>query len=140
MTIDLGSLRRNRSLLLMNMTPVIDIVFNLLIFFLVAARLAEEDRNLDVRLPSASEARPMTERPREMVINVDEGGNYYIGHERMTLEEVDGVLEAARVNNPLQQSVVIRADKRVQYDAVIQVMNLCKKHAIEQFNLDTQPQ
>jgi biopolymer transport protein ExbD len=56
----------------------------------------------------------------------------------MTLDEVDRVLEEAKVNNPLRQSVVIRADKRVQYDAVVQVMNLCKRHAIEQFNLDTQ--
>jgi biopolymer transport protein ExbD len=131
-------LKKGNALLIMNMTPLIDVVFLLLIFFLVATRLAEADRDLEVVLPSASEARPMTEQPRELVINIDQQGNFFIGASRMTIEEVDRVLQQAKANNPLQQSVIIRGDKRAEYDAIVQAMNLCKKHAIERFNLDTQ--
>ena len=47
----------------LNLTPLIDVVFNLLIFFLVAPGLAEAEREMDVMLPEASEARPLRPSP-----------------------------------------------------------------------------
>ena len=44
---------------LFNFTPMIDVVFNLLLFFMVAARFAEEEREVPVQLPAASEAKPV---------------------------------------------------------------------------------
>ena len=49
------------------MTPLIDVVFQLLLFFLVATRFAAEDRELDVMLPAASEAKPLTAQPQRIV-------------------------------------------------------------------------
>ena len=62
----------------LTLTPLIDVVFLLLIFFLVATRFAQEDRELDVMLPAASEAKPLTVQPKEMFINVDHGGRYFV--------------------------------------------------------------
>jgi biopolymer transport protein ExbD len=131
-------LRRGRALDALNLTPLIDVVFLLLIFFLVATRFAEEDRQLEVQLPAASEAMPMTAKPRELVINIDDSGNYFVGATRMSLEEVDRLLTQAVVDNPLRQTVNIRADKRVAFDAVVGVLNLCKRHAVESYSIDTQ--
>ena len=49
-------IKQGRALAALSMTPLIDVVFLLLIFFLVATRFEQEDRELDVVLPSASEA------------------------------------------------------------------------------------
>ena len=57
-------LKQGRALGSLSLTPLIDVVFLLLIFFLVATRFAQEDRELDVELPSASEAKPLVASQR----------------------------------------------------------------------------
>ncbi|MBM3998167.1 MAG: biopolymer transporter ExbD [Planctomycetes bacterium] len=130
-------IKKGNALSAINFTSLIDVVFLLLIFFLVASRFAEEDRQLEVRLPNASEAKPLTDRPREIIVNIDDGGNYFVGDSKMTLDEVDLALRQATANNPAHQTVNIRADKRVGFEAVVLVLNLCKRHAIENYSIDT---
>ena len=68
------AIKRGRALDALSLTPLIDVVFLLLIFFLVASRLSQEDMELDIPLPSAANAMPMTEEPQEMIVNIDENG------------------------------------------------------------------
>ena len=121
----------------LSLTPLIDIVFLLLIFFLVATRFAEEERELDVLLPDASEARPLTSQPRELFINIDQQGRYFVTGETLTLEQLWPVLQAAYVNNPGRASVVIRADRRVAWDYVVAAMNACNKAKIRDYRVTT---
>ena len=128
-------IKKGVALASLSITPLIDIVFLLLIFFLVATRFAQEDRELDVLLPSASEAKPLTEAPKELFVNIDKDGRYYVGGDILTAEGVFERLQSAAVNNPGHQSVVIRADKRVMLDYAVQVMNLCNKSGISDYKL-----
>ena len=121
----------------LSMTPLIDIVFLLLIFFLVATRFAEEERELDVLLPDASEAQPLTSKPRELFINIDQHGAYFVSGKSLTLAELHPVLEAAYVNNPGRASAVIRADRRCRWDSVVAAMNACKKAKIRDYRVTT---
>ena len=130
--IDKGTALSNLSL-----TPLIDIVFLLLIFFLVATRFAEEEREMDVQLPDASEAKPLTSEPRELFVNIDERGRYYVTGKMVTLPELDPILKAAWVNNPGRASVVIRADKRVAWQYVVGAMNACNKAKIRDYRVTT---
>ncbi|MGA2034902.1 MAG: biopolymer transporter ExbD, partial [Thermoguttaceae bacterium] len=76
--------------------PLVDTLFNLLIFFLVATRVAEAERELPVMLPSASEAQAITSKPHELIVNVDEQGRYFLaGQKSVTLHDLDLVLRAA---------------------------------------------
>ena len=58
----------------LSLTPLIDVVFLLLIFFLVTSEFEEEERRLDIVLPSATSAVPMTSKPREVVVDIDASG------------------------------------------------------------------
>lgn len=131
-------LKKGHATSYLNLTPLIDVVFLLLVFFLVATRMAEEDRQLEVLLPAASEAMPMTVVPTQLIVNVDQEGNYFVDNTRLDADELQRVFERSAVNNPLQQSVNIRADKRVEFDHVVQVLNLCKKYGIEDYTIDTE--
>lgn len=131
-------IHRNSTLDAMSMTPLIDVVFLLLIFFLVATRFAEEDRELDVVLPTASEARPLTAEPKEMFVGVDNQGRYFVDGSELTLDELDQAILRAATNNPVNQSVIIRADKRVALDYACQVMNLCNRHGVRDYTLTTE--
>ena len=123
---------------MLSLTPLIDIVFLLLIFFLVATRFAEEDRELDVMLPSASEAKPLTVQPRELLINIDHNGQYFVDHKMLGGDEIEQVLKRAVTDNPMNQSVIIRSDKRVQLDYVVFVLNACNKAGILDYSLTTE--
>lgn len=112
---------------LFNFTPMIDVVFNLLLFFMVAARFAQEEREVPVQLPSASEARPLTATPTEIFVNVNHFGQIFAGNRTVTANELDTFLQQAAVNNPNNQTVIIRADKRVPFEHVVTVMNACNK-------------
>ena len=132
------TLNKGRAAGLLDLTPMIDMVFNLLIFFMVVSRFAQEDRELDVILPSASEARPLTARPKEVFVNIDHQGRYFLEGRVMAEDEVDAYLTRAARDNPLGQSVVIRADKRVAFENVVVVMNLCNKAGIRDYTVTTQ--
>ncbi len=120
-----------------DLTPMIDCVFQLLIFFLVATRFAEEERELDLPLPAASEARPITAKPNEFFINIDEDGHYYVTGKYLSLAELESAVQVARVNNPVGASVVIRADKRCRWEYIVAAMNACKKAQVRDYRVTT---
>ncbi len=122
----------------LSLTPLIDVVFLLLVFFLVATRFAQEDRELEVQLPTASEARPLTEEPKELFVNIDQDGNYFVAGQRLAAPEVEVALRQAVADNPVNQSVVIRADKRVPFDFVVTIMDLCNRTGVRDYTVTTQ--
>ncbi len=126
-------LKRTSAISSLSITPLIDVVFLLLIFFLVSSRFSEEERELDLNLPSVSEALPASAQPNELVINVDKDGRYFIDGGFRQVEQVEQILRRAQSNNPLSQSVVIRGDKQADWDSIITAMNLCRKVGIEDY-------
>lgn len=139
---------RGRALQNLNMTPLIDVVFLLLIFFLVATTFQEEEdqerakaeRSLDVELPQASEARPLTSRPQELVVTIDQRGRFYVfSHSKDSIdrEQLLEILHQAYVNNPGRQKVIIRADRRAPTEFPVIAMDLCNKARIRDYMLST---
>ncbi len=126
-------LKRSSAIGSLSITPLIDVVFLLLIFFLVSSRFAEEERELDLNLPSVTEALPASIQPEELIINVDKEGRYYIDGAFRQLEQLEQILKRAQANNPLTQTVVIRADKEANWESVAVAMGLCKKAGINDY-------
>jgi biopolymer transport protein ExbD len=121
----------------LSLTPLIDVVFLLLIFFLVASKFEEQERELNVVLPQASEARPLVSKPREMFVNVDQQGAYYVEGRKLTQEELLAAHQRAWTNNPGRQTVIIRADKRCDWEYVVAVMNFCNQAKIRDYRVMT---
>ena len=124
------TIKKGTALNSLSMTPLIDIVFLLLIFFLVATRFSEEDHELEVMLPTASEAKPLIIKPKEIFINIDSNGKYFVGNKMVDLEKMETQLASADINNPTGQTVIIRADKRCQWESVVAAINACQRAGI----------
>lgn len=122
----------------LSLTPLIDVVFLLLIFFLVTSEFEEEERKLDIVLPTATSATPMTGKPREVVVDIDPRGQLYVGGQAMTMAQLEEILVRAVANNPTNQSVVIRADRRVTFQPVVNVMDLCNRTGVSDYSVTTQ--
>ena len=122
----------------LSLTPLIDVVFLLLIFFLVTSEFEEEERRLDIVLPTATSAVPMTGKPREIVIDVDDQGQVYLGGQSTTFEDLEKLLRAAVAKNPTNQSAVIRADRSTSFQPVVTVMDICNQSGITDYSVTTQ--
>ena len=122
----------------LSLTPLIDVVFLLLIFFLVTSEFEEEERRLDIVLPTATSATPMISKPREIVVDIDSDGNLFLGGQPTGEAELHGLLQKAVADNPTNQSVVIRADRAAVFQPVVSVMDICNKTGISDYSVTTQ--
>ncbi|MCC9605047.1 biopolymer transporter ExbD [Blastopirellula sp. JC732] len=128
--------KKSNALLALNITPLIDVVFLLLVFFMVMTRFDEEDYKLDVALPAASEAQPLIAQPRELIVNIDADGKYHVRGDFVTLEQLENMLQQTAANNP-DAAVIIRADRRCRLEFPVSVMNACNKVHLTNYSLTT---
>jgi biopolymer transport protein ExbD len=122
-----AQLRTSRALSALNITPLIDVVFLLLIFFLVASQLADSERELPVELPSAASATPMIERSRELVIDVDRQGEMFFEGVAIDVPQLDQILGRATSGDGERQTVVVRADRDAVVQSVVVVLDACNR-------------
>lgn len=118
-----------------DLTPVIDIVFLLLIFFLVATTFHQTEREMKVALPTASSAAPISMALKELVVNVDEAGSIIVSGKVIDAETLRSIITTAVANNP-EQKVTIRGDRRVPYGGVVLVLDVCKAGGVREPFLD----
>ena len=112
-----------------NLTPVIDVVFLLLIFFLVATRFTQEERELDVVLPEVAQAQPVA-LTRGLIININREGRYTVVGKRYNEKELAVVIRKAKQNNP-HQTALIRGDGNGALKYAARVMSLCNKEGMD---------
>lgn len=105
-----------------NMAPLIDMVFLLLIFFAVTTSFVKE-AGIDVERASASTAE-VKERASIMV-GISAEGDVYMEGKRVDLRSVRGLVERALAEDP-ESGVVVVADKRSETGAVVKVMDQCR--------------
>ncbi|MEM6330791.1 MAG: biopolymer transporter ExbD [Planctomycetota bacterium] len=122
----------------LRMTPLIDVVFLLLIFFLVATRFEQEERDMDVKLPQASEAEPTIFRGKEVFVTVTSAGDYYVDGERHDAASLEARLASLYLSNPGRQRVTIRADEDSRTGKLVEVMNACNRANITNYNIATE--
>lgn len=120
-----------------NLTPMIDVVLNLLIFFMLGTKFADMERQLDVQLPSVSAAQPLTSPPDEIVVNVFADGRIMVRQDVLSLEELETRLKAAQ-QRYADQAVLIRGDGHGVYQNVMDVLGACHRARIGNFSLATQ--
>ena len=109
-----------------SMAPLIDIVFQLLIFFMVATTSKEgaRERELGVELPVAQSSQEPAPVPDEIVISVYRDGRLSMAGRDVPRDELAGALgEAARANALVP--VTIRGDRLVHHEDVVSVMDAC---------------
>lgn len=118
------------------LTPLIDMVFLLLIFFLVATTFHQEEREMQIALPFASHAGPISANLQEIVINVDREGQAIVGGRVTTPQELRALLEQRVQVNP-EQKVAVRGDRQTAYENVVRVLDVCKAAGIQEPFIDT---
>ncbi|MAV34100.1 MAG: biopolymer transporter ExbD [Planctomycetaceae bacterium] len=114
-----------------NMTPMIDIVFLLIIFFLVSSHLAKREAQLELPLPAAvsGERRPAQEGPR-VTVNVLSDGEFLLAGRMVLRDQLVPMFQQAIQAEGRNVEVVIRTDRRVSFQHVEPIMLSCVRAGI----------
>ena len=102
-----------------NMTPMLDVVFILLIFFIVTASFVKES-GIEVNRPEAATA--VKKERANILVAISDKGEIWINKRRVDVRTVQANIERLKAENP-QGTVVIQADKKATTDVLIKVMD-----------------
>ena len=124
-----------------NLTPLIDVVFLLLIFFMVSTTF-ERHARLKVSLPEAS-AKAVQMQDKPVTLSVDARGRYYIDDRQLVNTQLETLKRglrrvlAARGGKPADQVIVLRADGRARHQAVVRAMDAVSQLGITRLSIAT---
>lgn len=116
------------------LTSLIDIVFLLLIYFLLTTNFLVEE-GIRVQLPQAESTVPQEDR--ELVVTVSPEGDVFIGAKVLSLEELRDIVKQRLEAEP-ETSVVLKADRTLVLDRVVQVMDTIKAAGAARLRLATE--
>lgn len=108
------------------MTPMIDVTFLLLTFFLMTSVYSVWEKEIDISLPTAQTGTTPQRLPGEIIINIVKDGAVVVNGRTLDDGSLASLLRRLAQLFP-GQPVLIRADKTTQYDHVIHVLDLCRK-------------
>jgi len=108
----------------LNLTSLIDVVFLLLIFFMVATTFLDPEREIPIELPQASNAAEREEAPEEIVIGVARDGGLSVSGAVVDRAGLEAALRRAAARDPATP-VTIRGDRLVHHEDVVGVMDAC---------------
>ena len=121
-----------------NITPLLDLAFVLLIIFIITTPLLEQ--SINVKLPNGGESKETANPNDTVTAEVSTTGTYYLkGHKVGTIAEMERQLVAEYRKNP-KMVVRIRADASGAYRLPVGIINICQRNGITRFQLATEPE
>lgn len=125
--------RRRRDAVEVNLTPLIDVVFLLLIFFMVSTTF-ETRQALELILPQSREAAPLEASPVTLVITAE--GDYRLAGESLTGSRLGAAL-AERAEAAREHGLILEADGRATHAAVVTALDLAGSLGIQRIRIAT---
>ncbi len=114
-----------------NMTPMIDVVLQLLIFFMLSASFGQASSQFGIQLPPSASQEELPQR--EIIIVLDQDQKIYLDREEVSLNQLYSRLRAI----PAKTRVVsVQADRRVPYGTVMKVISVARKSGFFDFAFD----
>lgn len=115
----------------LNLTPMIDVVFLLIIFFMVGTKFSELERNIDLQVPEVSDRGALTDGPQRRLINVYRDGEITLDQRTVTLQELTNRLQSAQ-SQYSDLGVIVRGDAASPFQNVAGVLNACKQAGVSE--------
>lgn len=120
-----------------NITPLLDLAFVLLIIFVITTPLLEQ--GMDVNLPKGGQADTKIEKENVRTLEIDARGNFMLNRTRLTPDQIEAQLARDHQANP-NLIVFVRADKDGRVEPFMDIINRCIKRGIVKFSFRTAPE
>ena len=117
-----------------NLIPLMDMAFNLLIFFMAATSFTQLEKDLKIQLPRSAPFQTMSAPPKQIVINIRRDGTNVVAGKTYTNEELGKLLESQLKPDPMR-AVLIRADEQSIMKYFAGVASLCKRSGVNEVKI-----
>ena len=117
-----------------NITPMLDVAYVLLLIFIIMTTATVQ--GITVNLPKASTT-PSLSKPQTKAVTITQDGTIYLDTYPVSLQELESLLRQYKTVNP-QLPVVVKADAAIQYQRVVDVLDIMGRLEISQLGLVTQ--
>ena len=118
----------------LNLTPMIDIVLLLVIFFMVGTQFTESESQFEIELPEAVAAQPLTGGPDELTIEVQQNGQATLDGTAVSDAELRTALEQAQARFK-NQAVIVRGDKAINFQRVMTIISIVEQTELKNIQL-----
>ncbi len=125
--------RRKRISQHLDIAPLIDIVFLLLIFFMLTANFIMQP-GIKITLPQARTSQPQEEM---VIVFISEDNQIYLNEKQIDIDYLEDAL-IARLQNVQKKAVVIKADKKIDLGLAVRVMDMAKGAGAEGLSISTE--
>ncbi len=122
---------------IINMAPLLDVMFILIIFFLATTTFEKEERDTRVNLPEESEGQSLSSSTKLIVINVRKNNAYVLLNRQVTVEEMTELVKQSVAENP-DVKVLVRADQEALHGYVARAISVCKGAGIPEAHIGYQ--
>lgn len=127
--------RRTKEAPRVDLTPMVDVVFLLLIFFMISTTFVET-QGLTIKLPKASASKVPQEK-KEVQVYLSKEGDIFLQEEQLTLDQLRGRLSGYGEQRK-GMIFLLMADREAQHGGVVQLMDMAKKAGFEKLAIATE--
>lgn len=126
----IGFVRPKKSALSLDMAPLIDVVFQLLIFFMLSSSFMNPSLKLNLPKAVIHDER----QPERVVVSIDRSGQILVNTERAGLEDIEKIL-SSRLSRDPEKSIHLRGDAEMPYRLFVEVMDRARRAGARQINI-----
>jgi biopolymer transport protein ExbD len=119
-----------------NLTPMIDVVFLLVIFFMVGSKFSEAESRIKVNVPSIGEMRSITRAPDERIVAIGLDGSITLDGTPATLAQVTEALRRQHANYP-DLKVAVRGEASGSLQQTVEVLHAVRSSGVNQIGIST---
>lgn len=129
--------KTNKKDISMDLTPLVDVIFQLILFFMVSTTF-DESSNISIELPQSSSEMLMKE-DQNFDIWIDKDGLYYIEEQAHTREELQSLLQSQAQKNP-QTVLHVNADKETSHHHIVFLLDIATELGLQELSVGTKMQ
>lgn len=118
----------------LNLTPMIDIVFLLIIFFMVGTKFTEDEKQIGLDVPEVNDIGALTSAPEKKMVNLFKDGRITLDRQEVDLEQLHTQLTQAKAEYQ-DLGVLVRGDADIPFQNVATVLNTCRQAGIAEMGI-----
>ena len=119
-----------------NLTPMIDVVFLLVIFFLVGSEFSEAESKIPVNVPTAGQMQAITRGPDELLVEIAVDDSVSLNGETMSLDSLTTKLKQSHANYP-DAKAIVRGEASGSLQRTVEVLQVVRRSGIENIGIST---
>jgi biopolymer transport protein ExbD len=122
----------------LNLTAMLDVMFLLIIFFMLGTRFVDDERKIGLRVPEVADRGALTPAPARKTVNVYRDGAITLDQKQVTLSDLVAKLTDAR-RQYSDLSVLVRCDAEDKCQQMVSVLNACKQAGVQNMGVAVRP-